>query len=89
MRRQNGNYGKIVVGIIVVVILGISVFYLTNKNSLTEIYRQYVGDFEKALLEYSEKELGEEYSPILYVICLPHFPLRNSLEKYKRILVLH
>ena len=35
--------------------------------------------------------LGElrKYSPILYVICLPHFPLRNSLEKeYKRIYTL-
>ena len=30
----------------------------------------------------------EKYSPILYVICLPHFPLRNSLEKYKRIYTL-
>ena len=33
MRRQNGNYGKVILGIVVVVILGISVFYLTNKNT--------------------------------------------------------
>ena len=66
MRRQNGNYGKVVLGIIVVVILGICVFYLTNKNSLTEVYREYVNNFEKALLEYSEKELGQDYSTLVY-----------------------
>ena len=66
MRRQNGNYGKVVFGIIVVVVLGISIFYLTNKNNLTEVYREYVVDFEEALIEYSEKELGQEYAPVLY-----------------------
>ena len=66
MRRQNGIYGKVVVGIIVVVILGISVFYLANKNNLTEAYREYVSSFEQALLEYSDKELGQEYSTVVY-----------------------
>lgn len=66
MRRQNSSFGKVVFGIIVVVVLAVLVFKLAGKNSMTESYRQYVSDFEEALTEYSDKELGSELSQILY-----------------------
>ena len=66
MRRQNSSFGKVVFAIIVVVVLAVVVFKLAGKNSMTESYRQYVNDFEEALIEYSEKELGQELSQILY-----------------------
>lgn len=66
MRRQNSSFGKVVFAIIVVVVLAVLVFKLAGKNSMTESYRQYVNDFEEALTEYSDKELGSELSQVLY-----------------------
>ena len=66
MRRQNGNFGKVVIAVIVVIVLGIIAFNTASKNNLTEDYRKYVNDFEEALMEYSEKELGQDYATVIY-----------------------